>query len=422
MLRTLPIEAAMDLLPPGARIVAAPGCGTPETLLTALADRADLLGSPTLYSGLQLGTYPFLAAAAEGHLRHVTWHPYGPARKALAPGQVEYVPARASAVPGLLDTWRTDAAFVRVSPPDRHGYCSLGPSASYVRHAVRRASVVLAEVDPLVPRTTGDSMLHVSQLDALVDATTPPCTFPSAVRDEQSDRVAAHILPLLPDRPVLQLGIGSVPESVTAALGDSGLRGVRIVGMANDAMVDLFDRGVLSVTDLDPAPAVLAAELMGTRLLMERAHDNPAIVLRESTVSHSPRSLGSLDRLVSINGAVEVDLLGQVNSEMVGPRQISGVGGSMDFVESGFASVGGLTVVAVAAAGPDGRHSRIVRRLGADVVTLPRHTVDVVVTEYGVADLRGLSEPERAEALVEIAHPDHRAALREPGHTHKEIA
>lgn len=402
-----PGEAVLAI-PQGAAIVASPGCGTPETLLTHLAAAVDLLGGPTLYSGLQLGAYPFLGAAAEGLLRYRTWHPYGPARAALSPGRVDYVPARASAVPGLLDQWDTSVALVRVSPPDRNGWCSLGPSASYVCHAVERAALVIAEVDPHTPRTTGDSMLHVTQLDVLVDADTPPCEFPAAVRDEVSDRVAAHVLDLLPPEPTLQLGIGAVPEAITAFLAESDAGPVRVVGMANDAMVDLFARGQLRWTD---RPAVCAAELMGTRTLMEFADGNPAIVLRDSRVAHAPRALARIPRLVAVNSAIEVDLAGQVGSELVRARQVSGIGGGADFVEAGFGSDGGLSVIALPSTTPDGRHSRIVRRLGADVVSLARHTPDAVVTEYGVAWLRGRTEAERAEALAGVAHPAHRDDL-----------
>ena len=171
---TLSADAAIRLLPAGSAVVAAPGCGTPETLLEALGRGADLLGAPTLYSGLQLGAYPFLDAAAAGHLSYRTWHPYGPARAALSPGHVDYVPARGSAIPALLDDWQTSAALIRISPPDANGWCSLGPSASYVCHAVARASVVLAEVDPLTPRTTGDSMIQI--IDSYLKARLPHAT------------------------------------------------------------------------------------------------------------------------------------------------------------------------------------------------------------------------------------------------------
>jgi 4-hydroxybutyrate CoA-transferase len=407
---TLSANEAIERLPERARIVASPGCGTPETLLTALADNVADLKDPVLFSGLQLGAYPFLQAAADGALSYRTWHPFGPARSALSRG-VEYVPARASAVPGLLDDWETNAALVRVSPPDANGWCSLGPSASYVCRAVDRAEVVIAEVDPLTPRTTGDSMLHVSQLDFLVESDTPPCYFPSAKRDEISDRVAQHVLDLLPHGPTLQLGIGAIPEALAVFLGDTDLRGVRFTGMATDAMAGLLDSGFLDRVDINGQPPISAAELMGTATLMGAAHNNPSIVLRDSRRSHQPLALGRVPRTVAVNSALEVDLFGQVNAEMLGSRQVSGIGGSADFVEAGFDSSGGLSVIAIASTTPDGRTSRIVKKLGSDVISLPRHTIDVVVTEHGAAWLRGRTERERVEALIAVAHPDHRDAL-----------
>ncbi|MBD3915625.1 acetyl-CoA hydrolase/transferase family protein [Nocardioides hwasunensis] len=407
---TVSPAAAIRLLPHGTNVVAAPGCGTPETLLRALGRDADVLGHPTVFSGLQLGAYPFLEAAAQGQLSYRTWHPFGPARAALRPGQVDYVPARASAVPGLLDLWGTDAALVRVSPPDPEGWCSLGPSASYVCHALARARVVLAEVDVRVPVTHGDTRVHVSQLSALVEAEEPACSFPAAARDETSDRVAAHVVGLLPDAPVLQLGLGAVPEALTSFLADAGATDVRFVGMGNDAMVDLAEQGVLA----EGPAAVSAAELMGTDRLMRFADDDPRVEVRDSRHAHDPRVLASLPGLVSVNSAIEVDLWGQVGSELVGTRQVSGIGGSVDFVEAGFGSPGGLSVVALASTTPDGTRSRIVPQLGSPVVTLGRHTPDAVVTEHGVAWLRGRTVHERAEALAAVAHPDHRDALALP--------
>lgn len=407
--------AAIRELPRAARIVASPGCGTPETLLAALGADADLLGGATVYSGLQLGSYPFLGAVEEGHLGYLTWHPLGPARGSVERGRSAYVPARASAVPDLLDQWETTAALVRVSPPDADGTCSLGPSASYVTHAVARADVVLAEIDPTIPYTHGDTTIDVARIHAFVEADTPMCRFPAAERTPTSDRVAAHLMSILPAEPTIQLGIGSVPESFTAALGESGIRGVRIIGMANDAMVELAERGVLAPS-APGSPAISVAELMGTEALMSFAHDNPIIEVRDSRVSHNPRVLAQSPRLVSINSAVEVDLRGQVSSEIAGGRQVSGIGGSMDFVEAAFGSAGGLSVVALTSTA-GGRHSRIVPRLdSSSVTTLPRHTPDVVVSEHGIAWLRGRTEAQRAEALVQIAHPDHRSTLTSTSH------
>lgn len=410
---TISAADAIARLPRGARIVASPGCGTPETLLTALGDAGG--EGRTLYSGLQLGAYPFLDAVAQGALQYVTWHPAGPARALVDSGEVHYVPTRASAVPGLLDQWGTTAAIVRVSPPDADGRCSLGPSASYVTHAVARADVVLAEIDPSVPRTHGDTTVDAAVITAFVEADTPMCHFPAARRTPTSDAVADHLLGLLPADPTLQLGIGAVPESFTAALGEAGVRGLRIVGMANDAMVDLAEAGALARLDPGSPVTISAAELMGGPRLMDFADENPSVEVRDSRTSHHPMALARHPRLVSVNSAVEVDLDGQVSSERAGGRQVSGIGGSADFAEAAFGSDGGLSVIALTSTAAGGSTSRIVPHLpAAAVTTVARHTPDVVVSEHGVAWLRGRTQQQRREALIAIAHPDHRAALESP--------
>lgn len=404
--------AAVAGLPTGARIACSPGCGTPTTLLRALAAASEGRGWE-LCSGLQLGGYPFLDAVAAGHLGYRTWHVMAPVRDLVADGRAHYVPARASEVPRLLDAWDVRVALVRVSPPDRNGYLSLGPSVSYPLPAVQRAAVVVAEVDPALPRTAGHSLLHRSAVDVLVESEDPTPTYVAAEPDEVSRRIAAHVVDLLPRHPVLQLGIGAVPEAITAALADADVGTARLVGMASDAAVDLFARGVLDPGAVVPAPAVVAAELMGTERLFALADGNPSIGVYPSTLSHDAAGLGALERFVSVNSAVEVDLLGQVNAETVGSRQLSGVGGSLDYTEAAFRSTGGRRIVALPSTAARGTASRVVARLDG-ATTVPRAAADVVVTEHGVAHLRGRSLAERDEALRAVADPAHRAALDLP--------
>jgi 4-hydroxybutyrate CoA-transferase len=301
-----------------------------------------------------------------------------------------------------------------VSPPDRHGYVSLGGSVGYGRRALDLASVRIGEVDPAVPRTRGESTVHVSVFDALVDATEPMSEYVSAPPDAVSTAIAQHVLGLLPRDPTLQIGIGAIPESVVAGLAMAGLGRVRFEGMGTDDMVDLLSSGVLDVNDVVPGPAVRSPELMGTAKLLAFAHDNPAIGLYPSSSSHDAGRLGDIPRFVSINTAIEIDLSGHVNSEVIRGRQVSGVGGSLDFVEGAGRSSGGLRVIAVASTSPDGTASRIVPNVAVHgAVTVPRACTDVIVTEHGVARLEGLSAHERIEALIAIAHPDHRDALAE---------
>jgi acyl-CoA hydrolase len=255
-------------------------------------------------------------------------------------------------------------------------------------------------------------MVHVSDLDALVESTEPLAVYQAATPNPVSRAIARHILELLPERPLLQLGIGAVPEALVTALGEAGLSDLRFTGMASDGMVELNDRGLLDRRHLDGLPPISAPDLLGTELLMRWADDNPAVGVYPSSFAQNPIALAARDRLISINSAVEVDLAGQVNSERVRGRQISGIGGSLDFFEGASHSRGGMRVIALPATSSDGAISRIVPRLGeGSTVTIPSSLVDVVVTEHGVAHLEGMSTKERATALAAIAAPECRDEL-----------
>jgi 4-hydroxybutyrate CoA-transferase len=410
MVRQADATRAIALIPQRATIVAGPGCGTPTSLLAALAESAKPELGWELWSGLLLGELPFIEAVRKKQLGYRTWHVTRETQDLVSGGSAAFVPVRGADVPALLADRRVDVALVRVSPPDRHGFCSLGTSVSYPRPLIDIAAIVIGEVDEDMPRTEGRSRVHVSAFDALMPSTSPTPQYRTPPPGETSRRIAEHILPLLPRRAALQLGIGGVPEALTALLAEADLGPLRCIGMGNDAMVELFDRGVLERDRIVPHPAIAAVELMGTRVLLDFADGNPAIGVYPVGEAGDPRALGRIDRFVSINSALEVDLLGQVNAEWVGGRQVSGIGGSVDFVEAARASDGGLRVVAMPSTA--GARSRIVPVLAPGApVSVPRHALQLVVTEYGAADLRGLSTRERSEALIAIADPAHRADL-----------
>ncbi len=402
-------DAALARVPAGAHLVGMPGMGAPTTLLGALG--AACVGRDwTLSTGIQLD-HPFLAAVDAGELAYRTWHVAGPVGERVADGRVGYVPARASAVARVLQEWGVDVALVRVSPPDARGFCSLGPSASYAKAAMAAATVVIAEIDPAVPRTCGDSLVPVAGFDSVVESTTAIPEYHSAPESELGRRIAEHVLAIVPRDPTMQIGFGAIPESLLRSIPAADLGRLRMIGMGTDAMVDLFDKGVLQLGDVLPAPAVHSAELMGTARLLAFANDNPAIAMASSALVHDPAHLGLIERFVSINTALEIDLAGNVNCEVLRGRQISGPGGGPDFVDGAARSPGGLRIVALPAASTDGSRSRIVPRVEA--VTIPGVTVDAVVTEHGVARLAGLTARQRIDALLAIAHPDHRDALAE---------
>jgi acyl-CoA hydrolase len=328
----------------------------------------------------------------------------------VADGTVGFIPARASQIPRLLRSWDVGAALVRVGPPDPDGMCSLGPSASYHADAVRAARVAIAEIDPAMPRAHGDALVPLSAFDVVVESEAPIAEYDSADVTPITAQIARHILDLLPANPTIQIGIGAIPESLIHCLTDADLGTLRFAGLAIDPMVDLFKAGVLRTNQVAPEPAILCPEMQCTRKLLDFLHDNPAVTMFPSAVAHDAALLGRIDRFVSVNTALEVDLHGNVNSEIAGGRQISGPGGSIDYNEAAGRSAGGLRVIALAASSADGARSNIVASLRS--TTIPRSMVDVVVTEHGAARLTGLPARARAEALLDVADPQHRAALR----------
>ncbi len=404
-----PVHRALDQVRPGARIVASPYCATPETLLRELGTHAQRVGGLTLAAGLLFGTHPYIDAAYSGDLSVRSWHVGGPARRLARDGLVDYVPCRAGDVGGTFHGG-VDVVLVRVGPPDRHGNCSLGPSLSYTRAAIDNAALVIAEVDETFPRTCGTATsIPRSGIDVLVETDTPTCTYATATPTAESARIADLVLDLLPLGATLQVGIGTVSEAVAAALDPSDLRGMQLVGLANDAMAALLEPGRASVR-------ITAVELMGTERLFRAAHDNPAVQMEPSAHVHDPAWLATLPRLVSVCSALQVDLTGQVASEAIEDTLVAGIGGSADFFEGAHLSESGLRIVALPSTTTRGA-SRIVRRLGASTpVTLPRHSVDAVVTEYGVAWLRGRTLRERGDALMGVAAPEHHRQLAESPH------
>ncbi|MFD9550653.1 acetyl-CoA hydrolase/transferase family protein [Nocardia salmonicida] len=402
-------DEVIDALRQPRRIVVAPGCGTPTTLLDLVGGRSSEIAGTALYSGLLLCDYPFLDAVERGILTYGTWHVMPPVRNSVADGQVQFFPVRASQVPGLIRYLSADTAFIRVSPPDRHGFCSLGPSVSYPLVAVRNAELVIAEIDESVPRTRGEGSIHVSQIDLAIESQSLMPEYYRPYPDEISRRIAEYIVPLLPENPTIQIGIGSIPEALVDRLAERGIDGLRFAGMATDGMVDLHEKGLLDLQRMTPFPAIMAAELMGTRKLMDFAEENPLLGVYSTPLGITASSLWAFDRFVSINSAVEVDRLGQVSAEWVGENQFSGIGGSVDFTEAAVHSEGGLRIIAMASTNLRDSSSKIVHSLRSGVpVTVARHSVDYVVTEYGAAHLAFATTTERIQALASIAHPDHR--------------
>jgi acyl-CoA hydrolase len=405
---------AVGRLRPGMRVLLPAGCGDPTALVAEIMRQADRLAPLTLMGGLRLDDHPFAARAYAGKLRFATWHMARSLQEAEARGDVDFVPVR------YFDTvtafaaggpWAPDAVIVHAAPPDRAGYLSLGVSVSYSLPAARRAPLVIAQVNPRMPRTLGNAFLHRSQVHCWVEAEHPLAEYPPTPIGEVERRIAAHVADLVPDGATLQVGVGSIPQAVMEALG--GKRDLGVHSLLVDQMRPLVEQGVITNARKRLHPGRMdVGEIMGTARLFAWAHENGTVNMEPSDVVHDPQVIGGLGDFVSINSALEVDLLGQVNAESVDGRQVSGIGGQFDFVLGVTRASGGRSIIALPASGKGGALSRIVRRLPAGArVTTPRFVADYVVTEHGVAALKGRSEAGRARALARIAHPAWRERL-----------
>ncbi|OGP61364.1 MAG: hypothetical protein A2V67_02075 [Deltaproteobacteria bacterium RBG_13_61_14] len=402
-------DGAIGNLDSKMRVLIPPGCGEPQALLRALCERASRFHGLTLVSGLLLTDYPFLEPKCADHFRYLTTHVMPGSRKAIAQGRAEYVPVRLFDAPrvfGRGGPLRVDAVLLQVSPPDKEGRVSLGPSTSNPLPLAKQADLVIAQVNPRCPRTFGNSTLSLAEIDCLVEHEEELVEYRAPRVGEVERQIAEQIVPLIPQGATLQIGIGNVPEAMLQGLAP-GLD-LSLAGMAVDTMVDLVERGVVT----GPWRAI---ELMGSRRLFDFAHENPRIEMQDSLTGHNPLWLGKIPKFVSVNSALEVDLSGQVNAESLAGEQISGLGGQFDFVEASYWSEGGFSIFAFpSSSGKNGEFSRIVKALkpGAAVST-PRYFTRCVVTEYGVADLWGKTLKERAKALIRIAHPKFREQLQQ---------
>ncbi|MFL5707508.1 MAG: acetyl-CoA hydrolase/transferase family protein [Chloroflexota bacterium] len=409
-----PAEAA-GVIRSGDQIYLHCAAATPSVLLDALVARADELHDVSIVHLHIEGPGPHLAPEMEGHFRHRALFVGPNARAAVNEGRADYVPVFLSDVPRLFASGALplDAVFVNATPPDSHGFCSLGTSVEAMHAAVRAATTVVVQFNHSMPRTLGDSFIHVSEIDLAVEVDVPPYAHEAPVIGDIERRIGEHVAELVPDRATLQLGIGAIPGATALALTDKRDLGVH-TEMFTDAVVDLVEAGVVNGSAKERNRGkIVTAFLMGTQRLYDFVHDNPMVEMRPVDFTNDTHVIRSFSRMVSINSAIEVDLTGQVVADSIGHRLYSGVGGQMDFIRGAALATEGRSIIALPSTAAGGTASRLVSSLrqGAGVVTTRAH-VRTVVTEWGVAELFGRSLRERAEALIEIAHPDFRDALR----------
>jgi acyl-CoA hydrolase/RimJ/RimL family protein N-acetyltransferase len=412
--RVLSPREAIAKLEPGRRILVGSGAAEPLTLVNALAEYGDHLADNEIVHLLTLGPAPYVRPEFERRFRHAAFFIGPNTRAAVQEGRADFIPVFLSELPRLIQSRRirVDAVLLQVTPPDRHGQVSLGVSVDVVRAAVDSAELVIAEVNPAMPRTFGDSLVRVEDIDWLVPVNTAVPELPLEPLDETSLAIGKHVASLIPDGATLQTGIGKIPHAIVKALGNRHDLGVH-TEMLSDSIVDLVEAGVVTGRRKTLLPGkIVTSFVMGTKRLYDWVDDNPLVELRPSDFTNDPLVVARNDNMVAINSALAVDLTGQVAADTIGGRFFSGIGGQVDFIRGAARSRGGRPIIALPSTAKDGSLSRIQPAFeeGAGVVT-SRGDVHYVVTEYGVADLWGRSIRERALALIEVAHPDFRAEL-----------
>ena len=398
---------------PGDGIIWGQSCAEPQTLTEALvAQRAAFPGISVFLGAVFSQTFQ------PEHSDCIRFQSIGAIglRKLARVGKVEVCPVHISRVGPLIEQGfiPCDVAFVQLSPPDAEGRYSLGLAADYVRSAMRRARVVVAEINAQVPRVPCAEPVTVEEIDYFVRSDRPLIQVPAAEVGEVERRIASHAQGFIPDRATVQMGIGGVPEAVMQTLRDRRDLGVHS-GMIGDSYVDLVECGAITNAYKEVLPGVsVAGVLIGTDRLYRFAHEFKDLKLYDTAKTQSAAVLAQLGRLVTINSAIEIDLTGQVNAEVVGNNYLGAVGGQVDFVRGGNVSPGGRSIITLGSRTAS-NSSKIVNRLSGPVTTA-RSDVDLVITEYGVADLRGASLEKRIRSLIEIAAPEHREQLGREAH------
>lgn len=417
--RVTTADEAVKAVKSGNRVFLTGNVSVPQQLLAALVEYAPNLKDVEICQALTIGGADYVNPKMEGHLRVNSMFISANIRKAVQEGRADFTPVLLSEFPLLFKqgVLPIDVAIIHVSTPDEHGFCSLGVEVGLTKSAAESAKIVIAEVNDKMPRTLGDSFIHVSRLTHIVPVN---YDIPELAMGEEGDaeiveKIAGHVAGLIPDGATMQLGIGSIPDAVLKYLFDKRDLGIH-TELFSDGVIDLVNAGVLTNAKKTLHPGkIVAGFILGTKRLYQWVDDNPLIELHRTEYVNDPFVIAQNERMVAVNSAIEIDLTGQVCADSIGPKLYSGVGGQLDFIYGASRSKGGVPIIALPSAAlmKDGTTvSKIAAMLkpGAGVVTSRNH-VRFVVTEYGIADLYGKTIRQRAQALINVANPRFREEL-----------
>jgi 4-hydroxybutyrate CoA-transferase len=410
-------EETINQIQSGMRVFLTGNCSVPQVMLAALVARAPALQDVEIVQVLSIGDTNYVSEEMAGHLRVNTLFISDNVREAVNQGRADFTPSHLSQIPGLFSSGvlPIDVALIQVSPPDDHGFCSFGVEVGVTKTAAQSAKIVIAEINPQMPRTLGDSFIHISKIDCMIPVDYPIPEVSMGEPTPLSKQIGQHVAGLIEDGSTLQLGIGAIPDGVLYYLRAKRHLGIHSE-MFSDGVVDLYEAGVITNEKKTLHPGkMIAGFLLGTHRLYDFVDNNPVVEMHPTEYVNDPFIIAQNDKMTAINSAIEVDLTGQVCADSIGTRLYSGTGGQLDFIRGAARSKGGKPIIALPSmtlTSSGKRFSRIVPTLqpGAGVVTT-RNDVRFVVTEYGVADLYGKSIRQRARALIEIAHPDMQEAL-----------
>ena len=412
--RAVSADQAVSSIADGARVFVHGAAATPTPLLDAVCRRQDLAGV-TLYHLHTAGPAPFADPSHAGRFLSVSLFTGAPLREAVAEGRAEFVPVFLSDIPRLFTskTIALDVALVQLSVPDRHGYCTLGTSVDAALAAAHSARHVIAEINERMPRTHGNTLIHVDRLAAFTHTSRPLHTHAPRPSTPAEDAIGEHAARLVPDGATLQMGIGAIPDAVLRRLTGKHDLGIH-TEMFSDGVVDLVEAGAITNRRKHLHPGrIVTSFVLGTQRLYDFVDDNPFVEFHPCDHTNDTARIRRNDHVVAINSALEIDLSGQVCADSIGFRIYSGIGGQMDFIRGSALSKGGIPIIALPATAARGTVSRIVPSLkpGSGVVTTRGH-VHWVVTEHGAVNLFGLTLRQRAEALIALAAPEFRGELR----------